>query len=367
MYDKVSKNKLLHNICIILIVFFGLLIIFLPINSISLSDEFLAVTKDYRLKIPDDLYFKKDYRIQWWYLTGHLYDEEGREFGYELTFFAVNVQKKKYKSKFGVNRIYISHFGLTDVLNKKFYFSEKADSGAFGFAEMSENELNLRIDKNSLKYNIIHGFHIKAHDKEKAIELQLQPLKSVVLHGENGYFRKSEESPSVASYYFSYTNLYTYGTIKIKNNIFKVKGTSWFDREFFTEFIGTQLSGWDWFSIKLNDKREIMLYIFRRKDGSVDIHSSGTLVYSDSRTRHLTLKEFSITPLSFYISKKTKAKYPSEWKIRIPSESINIKITPLVKEQEVLAYKTTGNYYWEGTCKVEGSSNGRAYVEMTGY
>jgi len=38
-----------------------------------------------------------------------------------------------------------------------------------------------------------------------------------------------------------------------------------------------------------------------------------------------------------------------------------------MKDQEVVAYNSTGNNYWEGTCKVEGSSHGRAYVELTGY
>lgn len=43
-----------------------------------------------------------------------------------------------------------------------------------------------------------------------------------------------------------------------------------------------------------------------------------------------------------------------------------LTITPLVEDQEILA-ASTGNYYWEGTCKVEGTEKGRAYVEMTGY
>ncbi len=349
------------------ILFLLLIIVLLSITSISLPEEFSSPKKDYQLKFPEDLNFKKDFRIQWWYFTGHLYDEEGREFGYELTFFVVNVQKKKFKSKFGVNRIYISHFGITDVLNEKFHFSEKSDSGAFGFAELNENELNLRIDENNLKYSVINGFYIKAYDREKAIELFLNPLKPIVLHGENGYFRKSEESSFIASYYFSYTNLYTHGTLKIGNNKFKVTGKSWFDREILSNLMGTKHSGWDWFSIKFDDEREIMLYILRKRDGSIDIHSSGTFVYADGRYRNLSNKEFTVIAKSFYVSKKTKAKYPIEWEIKIPSEEVNIRIKPLVKDQEVLAYKTTGNYYWEGTCKVEGSSNGRAYVEMTGY
>jgi predicted secreted hydrolase len=40
---------------------------------------------------------------------------------------------------------------------------------------------------------------------------------------------------------------------------------------------------------------------------------------------------------------------------------------PLIEDQEVIALKSTGNYYWEGACRVDGSEKGNAYVELTGY
>jgi predicted secreted hydrolase len=335
-------------------------------SSFAGSQEYLDVTSGYKIAFPRDFYYKKGYRVQWWYFTGHLFDQAGREFGYELTFFVVNVQKREFKSKFGVNNIYISHFVVTDVNGNRFYFSDNTDSGAYGFAGAEDSHLRIWTG-NNIADGTVGKIHLKASDKEKAIDLQLVPEKAVVLNGENGYSRKSEESPLIASLYFSYTHLKTEGKLIIGDNIFTVKGKSWFDREISSRGLGQKQAGWDWFSIQLDDQREIMLYMLRNKDGSIDRYSSGTFIYPDGTYRHLSKDDFSVAVIDHYKSPKTNARYPSEWEIKIPSEKVTVKIIPLIREQEVLAYYSTGNYYWEGTCKVEGTAKGRAYVEMTGY
>ena len=332
----------------------------------SFGKDYRDVTEDYRLKFPRDFYYKKDYKVQWWYFTGHLIDETGREFGYELTFFVVGVQQKTFKSRFGMHNIYISHLAISDVAKKTFYFSDKADSGAFDFAGALDHQLNVWVGKNSLR-GTTEKMHLRASDDDKELDLFLIPTKAVVLHGTNGYSRKSEESPLIASYYFSFTNLKTEGSLTIRNKKFKVEGKSWFDREISSRGLGQKEVGWDWFAITLDDNREIMLYLLRNKDGSVDKSSSGTVVYTDGAYRHLSREDFSVAALSHYRSRKTGAQYPSKWEIRIPSERIQLILVPLIEDQELAATHSTLNHYWEGACAVEGAVRGRAYVEMTGH
>jgi predicted secreted hydrolase len=334
--------------------------------SLAFGQEYQDITKDYKLQFPKDFYYKKGYRVQWWYFTGHLFDEKGREFGYEFTFFVVGIQKKVYKSKFGLRNIYISHFALTDVKENIFYFSDTSDSGAFDFAGARGDQLNFWVGKNSMK-GTMGKIYLSASDRDKALDLILTPTKPVVLHGENGYSRKSEDSPLIASFYFSYTSLQTEGSLKIGNMVFKVKGKSWFDREISSRGLGQKQTGWDWFSIQLDDNREIMFYLLRNKDGSIDKNSSGTFVSSNGTYRHLSKDNFSVTVLAHYRSKKTGARYPSQWEIKIPSENIHLTIVPLIEDQELVTTRSTFNYYWEGTCSVKGTARGKAYVEMTGY
>ncbi len=336
------------------------------VAALASAQEFREVTPDYRVAIPDDFYCKKDYRVQWWYFTGHLSDGKDGEFGYELTFFVVNVQKRPFASRFGVNRVYVSHFAITDVRRRAFSFRDEADVGVYGYAGADEARLNVWVG-NSRLTGTDKEMRLEASDSDKSIDLRLFPVKPVVLNGERGYSRKSEESPLIASVYFSYTNILTRGRVKIGDTVYEVTGKSWFDREISTRGLSERQAGWDWFAIQLDDGREIMLYLLRNRDGSFDRHSSGTFVYPDGTYRTLSRDDFSVSVLSHYRSRATGARYPARWTISIPSEHVAVKIVPLLEDQEVVARETTGNYYWEGACLVEGSAKGRAYVEMTGY
>ena len=110
-----------------------------------------------------------------------------------------------------------------------------------------------------------------------------------------------------------------------------------------------------------------MFYLIRKKDGSPGKYSSGAVVYPNGAYRHLSADDFRITVLAHYKSEKTGARYPARWKIVIPSETLTMTVTPLMRDQEVSAASSTGIAYWEGTCRVEGNVKGRAYVELTGY
>jgi predicted secreted hydrolase len=331
-----------------------------------MAGEYRDVTPDYRLSIPEDLYLRRDFKVQWWYLTGHLRDGSGREFGYELTFFVVGVQQKPYRSRFGVNRVHISHFAVTDVGQQRFLFSDSSDSGAFGFAGADEERLRVWVGGNSLEGNP-KRFHIKAADGEKSLDLILTPTKPVVFHGDRGFSRKSEQSALRASLYFSYTNLATEGTLRIGDRDFTVTGRSWFDREISSQALASELEGWDWFALMLDDGREVMLYQLRKTDGSTDAFSSGAVIGPDGTYRHLRRDEFSVAVTAHYRSARTRARYPSRWIISVPSEALSVTVTPLVDDQEFLADRTTFTTYWEGACRITGSQTGRAYVEMTGY
>ncbi len=316
--------------------------------------------------LPKDLYLQNGYRIQWWYFTGHLYDDHGREFGYELTFFVVGVQTKKYESKFGVNTIYMSHFAISDVEGKKYYYFGNTDSGAYGFSGAESSRLRVWIEHDELDGNL-KWMHIVAHADEADLDLALKPKKPFVPNGKMGYSRKSEESPLIASLYFSCTDLETNGILKVGTALFPVTGKSWFDREISSKGLAENEAGWDWFALQLNGGREIMLYTIRKKDGSTDRYSSGTFVDAEGKFRHLAKDDYRIEVLRSYISKKTHIRYPAKWKIAIPTEKLQLVVTPLIEDQEFTGETMRGNSYWEGTCRVEGSAQGRAYVEMTGY
>ena len=350
-----KKSPLLHII--------GLLLL---LSAPALGREWRDIAPGDVVKLPGDLYFQKEYRVQWWYFTGHVFDKAGREFGYELTFFAAGVQRRAYRSKFGVNTVYLSHFAISDVAGNKYYHFSSADTDAFNFAGADGNRLRVWVDKTSLE-GTLKKMHIRAKADGIDLDLFLIPEKPVVLNGEQGYSRKSEASPLIASLYFSFTDLETAGTLDLDGAVFPVKGKSWFDREISSRGLAKDEAGWDWFALQLKDGREIMFYRIRKKDGSVDRYSSGTLVYRDGGYRRLSKDDFVLRTLRHYTSEHTGARYPSKWEITVPSEKLKLVVTPLLQDQEFTAADALGNAYWEGTCRIEGTEQGRAYVEMTGY
>ena len=43
------------------------------------------------LSLPADHVSHPDYKIEWWYYTGNLDTQDGRRFGYQLTFFRTSL------------------------------------------------------------------------------------------------------------------------------------------------------------------------------------------------------------------------------------------------------------------------------------
>jgi predicted secreted hydrolase len=170
-----------------------------------------------------------------------------------------------------------------------------------------------------------------------------------------------------ASAYASWTRLATSGTLEVDGRTRRVRGEAWFDHEWGSTQLGADVAGWDWFGLRFDDGRELMLYQLRRKDGSLLAESSATLVLADGTTRHVARTEFELTALETWTSPKTQAAYASRWKLTLPSAGLTVEIRPLLADCEVDARGSTGNVYWEGPVAVSGSVTGAGYGELTGY
>jgi predicted secreted hydrolase len=158
----------------------------------------------------------------------------------------------------------------------------------------------------------------------------------------------------------------------MQGKAFPVKGTSWMDHEFSTAPLAKDILGWDWFSIQLSNNMELMIYLLRRDKDGYHGASSGTLILASGRSRHLTKDDFSIEILDHWKSRRTGARYPSRWRIRIGPEDIELQVSSNLGDQELVTQNTNRIAYWEGSVAVSGSVAGKGvdgvgYVEMTGY
>ncbi|MBI5304998.1 MAG: carotenoid 1,2-hydratase [Chloroflexi bacterium] len=327
-------------------------------------------------KFPDDHGPHPEFQTEWWYYTGNLQANDGRRFGYQLTFFrrAISSTANARASDWGTNQIYFAHFALTDVKNNQHTATERFSRGAAGLAGASGNPFRVWIENWNVE--TLHATSLPddgsrvqlfAEDEGRVLNLMLASQKPLVLQGDRGLSQKSADAGN-ASYYVSFTRLETSGTITVNSEQLTVTGTSWMDHEWSTAVLGENAVGWDWFSIQLSDNRELMLFQIRQKDGSIEPLSSGTLVEPDGTTRRLTRDQFDIHVQDKWTSPKSRATYPARWTIAVPSANIRLELKPYIADQEMNVSIT----YWEGAVEINGQSrgapvNGKGFVEMTGY
>ena len=354
----------------------------MKISWLLLPALLLAATNDtsyrkalpgYTFEFPRDHFDHREFRTEWWYYTGNLQTAEGRRFGYELTFFrhAVDRTKGEQSNVWDVDDVWLAHFALSDIEAGRFYHTERLNRSGPGLAGADASNRvvwngNWRVRWSQDKQRL------QALGPDFAVELELRSLKPPVIHGRNGVSQKAEGAGR-ASHDVSLTRLATSGTVRVSGNQYSVQGHSWMDHEFFTHSLEANQSGWDWFSLQLEDGSELMLYRLRRKDGSVEPYSSGTYVSPNGSTTHLALNQFDLEPLgASWTSNSSGARYPLEWRGRVPSLGIDVRTSTPLPQQELVSRSGTTTAYWEGAIDVRGTRNGkpltgRGYLEMTGY
>jgi predicted secreted hydrolase len=333
--------------------------------------QFTQALPGYHFSFPRDHASHDDYKTEWWYFTGHLHADDGRVFGYELTFFrtAPDIDDKA-TSKWSLKNIYLAHYAITDSAGHKFFFQEKLNRAGFGTADARQDIARVFNEDWSMDM-LGDKFVLNAESPSYSVHLLLEPQKQLVLHGKDGVSQKAG-CKGCASHYYSYSRLKTAGTIKVGDKAMKVDGLSWMDHEFGSNQLTKEQVGWDWYSIQLNNNCEAMLYVMRRTDGSFDPYSSGTLILPDGSSKHLSLSDFSIKSTGTWKSTATGANYPMGWQVYIPQVHASLTIDPLLKDQELVTKNSTGVTYWEGAGNISGTwekqpVKGEAYVEMTGY
>jgi len=350
-------------------------------DSRQASPGWRQATPGRLLRLPEDHVSHPEYRLEWWYYTGNVDAPDGRRFGYQLTFFRVGVDPApRNPSRWAVRDLFMAHLAVTDVNGGRYRFAERVNRAGPGLAGAATDAY--RVWNEEWSATLEDGRHrLRASDGDIGVDLVLDEGKPMVREGADGYSRKGAD-PGNASYYYSLTRMPTRGTLTVGGRAVAVTGASWMDHEFGTTFLEPGQQGWDWMSMQLNDGRELMVYRFRRSDGSTDPYSSGTLVEPDGRAvpvvlsavpeRPSALVGLSLVPGRAWRSASSGAEYPVDWRVRIPGAAADLRVTAVLDNQELRTAESTGITYWEGAVNVRGTLRGhavtgRGYLEMTGY
>lgn len=328
---------------------------------------------------PPDFDFPADhgphpaFRTEWWYVTGNLTSEDGRDVGFQLTIFrnALTPGEAESPSGWSTHQAYMGHFALTDVEGERFHAFERFARGAAGLAGAESQPLRVWLEDWSLEATPPGTFplRLEARAGAVALRLRLDEGKPAVYQGEDGLSQKGPE-PGNASYYYSHTRMPASGTVVLDGDTLDVSGLTWLDREWSTSALAEGQVGWDWFALQLNDGWDLMIYQLRRADGGADPLSDGVLV--DPSGRRVPLEwgtDVTMEATGTWTSPIDGAAYPSGWRIVVPDRGWDLTVEPRIPDQELdVSFR-----YWEGAVAVEGAGEGgrpvtgKGYVELTGY
>ncbi|MEO0756470.1 MAG: lipocalin-like domain-containing protein [Cyanobacteria bacterium J06648_16] len=372
-------------IAILLSLIVGLLIVFWPRPAITNSGqasvrwlstdratgEFARVYEPDPLQFPQDLGPHEDYQTEWWYYTGNLATESGREFGYQLTFFRRGLtpgrDANSGTSSWRTNQVYFSHFTISDIENNQFYPHERFSRGAEGLTGAQSAPYRVWIEDWSAEQVAPGKVHLTADAGDVALDLTLTQTLPPVLQGDRGFSPKGPE-PGNASYYYSIVQQQTEGTVTIGDEAIPVVGKSWKDHEYSTSVLSEGTVGWDWFSLQLDNGSALMLFALRKETETGLNIADGKFIAADGSETRITAGDCQVKVLDTWLSPASGAAYPAQWHIEIPNIGLTLDGQPLMPNQEL----NVSNTYWEGATAFEGRLDqapiaAKGYIEMTGY
>jgi predicted secreted hydrolase len=346
------------------------------------EQQWVSASPNYEWSFPRDHWVHRAFRNEWWYFTGRLVSrgDPQRRFGYQFVIFRVGLYPgvSGLASDWDAANLLMGHAAITDKSAGEHRFSEVlyretpflAQFGVHPDPLIARSLAPLGTDGAwKLRWNG-EGFELEMVDRAKGIALGLRTAFSAppLFQGPGGFSRKSDE-PGAASMYYSFTRLDTRGAVTIDGQSWEVEGVSWMDREFSSNQLTEEQTGWDWFGLRLDDGRDLMLYELRTKAGAVD-YGKGTLASPHGEIRYLTRADWKLSATASWESPESGVVYPAAWTVEVPSEKLRLTIEPDLADQENRSRAGVGMTYWEGAVTVYGEDGQRAgegYAELTGY
>lgn len=301
-------------------------------------------------------------RSEWWYYTGHLSDGEAR-WGFELCAFQYDAPV--------LGMTYMCHVAVTDLAaGAHHHYAQikgRADQLEPDRVVVGQCTIELGEDGADHVTGLIPlGQERHGGPSPWRLDLDLVSIRRPTFHGGNGVIDMGAGGSQ--SWYYSYTRQEAEGTLQTPAGERAVSGLVWMDHQW-GGFDINEFKGWDWWSIQLDDRWDIMLFQFRDWDGAL-VSQAGTVVdAAGNQVDLMGLDSFSVTSRRSWQSPHTGGVYPLDWDIAIEGLGLELRAVTSVDDQEM---DNPVQNYWEGETTITGTRgtyavSGVGYTELTGY
>ena len=316
-------------------------------------DGFSSPQRPAQFDFPTDHGPHYDYRIEWWYLTANLEGLDGTPYGLQWTLFRSALTSDGGKG-WSSPQLWMGHAAVTTP--DAHFVTERLARGGIGQAGVQADPFEAWIDDWQLVGPDFATLTMTASGPDFAYDMVLNSDGPLVFHGDEGYSVKSAEGQ--ASFYYSQPFYAIEGTLILPTGSIEVAGDAWLDREWSSQPLSDSQTGWDWFSLSLEDGK-LMGFRLRQTDGSY--YTSATWIDPNGSATSYANGAFEADPVA--ISDVGGRDVPTTWNVRLPDRGVDVEVTAINPQ----AWMDTSVPYWEGPIIVLGSHTGRGYLEMTGY
>lgn len=337
---------------------------------------FAVPTRGQPLVFPRDHGAHPDYRIEWWYLTAVLRGEDGTDYGIQWTLFRSALapgERPGWQSP----QLWLAHAALTTP--DRHFVAEKLARGGIGQAGVTALPFSAWIDdwqmtartgapgtdpmtartgapETGAMADAMAALDLTASGEGFGYRLGLQAQGPLVAQGDHGYSVKS--AAGQASWYYSQPFYRAEGHLTVEGREIAVTGQAWLDREWSSQPLAADQTGWDWFSLMFDDGARLMG--FRLRDAGAGF-ASATWIAADGTAVPMPPGALRVTPLRR--ASVAGRSLPVEWRVELPEKALDVTVAAL----NDAAWMDLTVPYWEGPIAIRGSHRGRGYLEMTGY
>ena len=335
------------------------------------ADNYAQAQPGRALVFPRDHGAHPDYRIEWWYLTANLHDAAGESYGAQWTLFRLAVGAPGSPGPRGDtqnNQVYMAHMAMATPTGHVSFqrYARGGDTGEITRAGVKAEPFAAWLDDWELRSTGEEWLplEIRARQDDNAMHLQLRGTVPLVLQGEAGF--SATHADGGGSYYYSQSFLKASGQLTIAGQVIPVEGDAWLDREWSSQFLQREQSGWDWFSLHLESGEKLMLFQVRGKSGQQGAanYLQGNLMAPDGSTTPLDPGRIQLVPVQK--NRVAGRNLPLHWRVSLPQVDRQFEIQATIQNQ----WMAVDFPYWEGTVTVSGSgpeNRGKGYMELTGY
>jgi predicted secreted hydrolase len=318
------------------------------------AEDFATPTANPSFSFPTDHGAHPDYRIEWWYLTANLRGADGNDYGLQWTLFRTALAPGE-AAGWQSPQIWFAHAAVTT--KDQHFATERFARGGIGQAGVQPSPFRAWIDEWALEGPDFNTMTLTATGPDFGYDMALKANGPLVFQGDKGFSVKSAQGQ--ASYYYSQPFFQIDGTLELPAGKVSVTGTAWLDREWSSQPLSDQQSGWDWFSLSFADGSKLMGFQLRQTDDSR--YTSSTWIEADGTTTPYGDGSFTATPL--VETQVAGRDIPTDWRVRLTERDVDVTVSALNPN----AWMGLSIPYWEGPVSVSGSHTGQGYLEMTGY